>query len=86
MLASDTCFGHSAAHAPVLVQLPKPSSSILATIALARAAASTLPCGKRANWLTLAETNNIAEPFLHAAAQAPQPIQEAASIPRQREP
>ena len=63
MLAKDTCFGHSAAHAPVLVQLPKPNSSILATIALARAAASTLPCGKRANWLTLAETNNIAEPW-----------------------
>ena len=55
-------------------------SSILATIAFARRAASTLPCGNRANWLTLAETNSIAEPFLQAAAQAPQPIQAAASI------
>ena len=80
MLARLTCFGHSAAQAPVFVQLPKPSSSILATIALARAFASILPCGSRASWLTLAATNSIAEPFLQAAAHAPQPIQLAASI------
>ena len=36
-------FGHSAWQAPVLVQLPNPSSSILATIALARRAPSTRP-------------------------------------------
>ncbi len=60
MFANETDLGHSAAQAPVLVQLPKPNSSILATIALARAAASTLPCGRRASWLTLADTNNIA--------------------------
>ncbi len=70
MLARETDFGHSAAQAPVLVQLPKPNSSIFATIAFARRAASTLPCGKRANWLTLADTKSIAEPFLQAAAQA----------------
>lgn len=33
--------GHSASQAPVLVQLPNPNSSILATIALARVALST---------------------------------------------
>ena len=80
MCVIDIDLGHSASQAPVLVQLPKPSSSILATIALARAAFSILPCGKRASWLTLAATNNIAEPFLQAAAQAPQPIHDAASI------
>ena len=35
--------GHTASQARVLVQLPNPSSSILATIALARLAASTCP-------------------------------------------
>ena len=49
-------------------------------LAFARRKASGLPCGSKFNWLTFAETNNIAEPFLHAATQAPQPIQEAASI------
>ena len=34
-------FGHSASQAYVLVQLPKPSSSILATMFFARSAAST---------------------------------------------
>jgi len=32
-----------------------------------------LPCGSKFNWLTFAETNNMAEPFLQAATQAPQP-------------
>ena len=80
MLLNLMFFGHSAAHAPVLVQLPKPSSSILATIAFTRRFASVLPCGRRANWLTLAETKSIAEPFLQAATQAPQPTQVAESI------
>src|SRR5690606_41264961 len=47
---------------------------IWATIALALLAASTLPCGSKASWLTLADTNNMAEPFLQAATQAPQPM------------
>ena len=80
MLLSEMFFGHSAAQAPVLVQLPKPSSSILLTIAFTRFAASTRPWGRRANWLTLADTKSIAEPFLQAATQAPQPIHEAESI------
>src|SRR5690606_11682606 len=80
ILLMEIFFGHSTSQAPVLVQLPKPSSSILATIDLARRAASTLPCGRRANWLTLAETKCMADPFLQAATQAPQPIQAAASM------
>ena len=41
MCAIETDFGHCDWQAPVLVQLPKPSSSILATMALARRAPST---------------------------------------------
>ena len=76
----EIALGHSAWQAPVLVQLPKPSSSILATIALARRAPSTRPCGSLASDDTRAATKSIAEPFLHVAAQAPQPTQAAASI------
>ena len=75
-----SALGHSAWQAPVLVQLPKPSSSILATIAFARRAPSTRPCGSLASDDTRAATNNIADPFLQVAAQAPQPTQAAASI------
>ena len=70
-------FGHSASQARVLVQLPKPSSSIFMIMALARRAASGRPCGSKANWLTLELTNSMAEPFLQAATQQPQPIQAA---------
>ena len=80
MLLNEMFFGHSAAHAPVLVQLPNPSSSIFLTIARARRRRSTWPWGRSANWLTLALTNSIAEPFLQAATQAPQPIHVAESI------
>ena len=76
----EICLGHSAWQAPVLVQLPKPSSSILATIALARRAPSTRPWGSLASDDTRAATKSMAEPFLHVAAQAPQPMQAAASI------
>lgn len=51
ILAMDSFLGHTASQARVFVQLPKPSSSIFATIALARLAASTRPCGSKANWL-----------------------------------
>ncbi len=40
-------FGHTASQARVLVQLPKPNSSIFAIMALARLAASGRPCGRR---------------------------------------
>ena len=49
MLAMLSFFGQTASQARVFVQLPKPSSSILATIALARFAASGRPWGRRAN-------------------------------------
>ena len=64
----------------MLVQLPKPSSSILATMACTLLAASGFPCGNSAIWDTFADTNSMAEAFLHAATQAPQPMQEAESM------
>src|SRR5487761_2185652 len=77
MLVILISLGHSASQAPVLVQLPKPSSSICATMACTRLQRSGCPCGNIANWVTFAETNNIADAFLQAATQAPQPIQVA---------
>ena len=47
---------------------------------LARRAPSTRPCGSFASDDTRAATKSIAEPFLQVAAQAPQPMQAAASI------
>src|SRR5690606_3461295 len=79
IFSSEIPFGHSTSQAPVLEQLPNPSSSICATIFCALREASTLPCGNKANWEIFAPTNNIAEPFLQAATQAPQPMQVAAS-------
>src|SRR4030095_13920047 len=72
--------GQTASHEPVTEQLPKPASSIALTISITRRSFSTLPCGRRLRCDALAETNSIAEAFLHAATQAPQPMQEAASI------
>ena len=72
-------FGHSTSHAPVLVQLPKPSSSICLTILSTLSLASTFPCGKYENCETFAETNYIAAAFLQVATHAPHPIQVAAS-------
>src|ERR1700744_2566509 len=77
MLVKLISLGHSASQAPVLVQLPKPSSSIWATIACTRLQRSGCPCGNKASCDTLADTNSIAEAFLQAATQAPQPIQVA---------
>src|ERR1700761_7104797 len=77
MLVKEISLGHSASQAPVLVQLPKPSSSILATIACTRLQRSVWPCGSSANCETFADTNSIADAFLQAATQAPQPMQVA---------
>src|SRR5690554_6268029 len=79
MLVTLIPTGHSASQAPVLVQLPNPSASICATIAWARLARSVCPWGNNANWDTLAETNSMADAFLQAATQAPQPIHVADS-------
>ena len=64
------------------MQLPKPSLSICATIRRTRSVFSTCPWGKSARCDTLAAVNSIAEAFLHAATQAPQPMQAAASMAR----
>src|SRR5690554_3340616 len=79
MFSKEIPFGHSTSHAPVLVQFPKPSSSIWLTMFNTRSVASTLPCGNRATCETFAETYSIAEAFLQEATQAPHPIQAAAS-------
>src|SRR5690606_17441899 len=71
--------GHSASQAPVLVQLPKPSASIWSTMACARLYRSVWPCGSNAYCDILADTNSMAEEFLQAATQAPQPMQVADS-------
>ena len=75
----EISFGHSASQAPVFVQCPNPSSSILSTIAITRLSLSGWPWGKDANCDTLADTNKLADAFLQAATHAPQPIQAAAS-------
>src|SRR5690606_32966078 len=72
-------FGHSASQAPVLEQAPNPSASICSTIFSTRAFLSGLPCGNKANCEIFAPTNRAADEFLHAATQAPQPMQAAAS-------
>ena len=43
------------------------------------AVASIFPCGNNAYCETFAPTKSIAEPFLHVATQAPQPMHAAAS-------
>src|SRR5882757_5217842 len=79
MLANGIPFGHDATHSPVLVQPPKPSSSIAATMSSTRRSRSGCPCGNTLRWLTLAEVNSIADPLGQAATQAPQPMQVALS-------
>src|SRR5690606_1761765 len=78
MFSKEIPFGHSISQAPVLLQFPKPSLSICATIFNTRSVASILTRGSKANWLTFAEVKSIALAFLQAATQAPQPIQVAA--------
>src|SRR3989304_3532330 len=47
-----------------------------------RSAASTCPCGRAANWETLAPVKSIAAPFGQPATQAPHPMHSAA-VPHQ---
>src|SRR5688572_609424 len=79
MFSREIPLGHSTSQAPVLVQLPNPSSSICLTMLSTRCVASTLPCGNKAYCDTFAPTKSIAEPFLQLATQAPHPIHAAAS-------
>src|SRR5215831_12808911 len=74
--------GQTASHSYVFVQLPNPCASIACTIFNTRRARSGAPCGKNDKCETFAAANSIADPFGHAAAHAPQPMQAAASIAR----
>lgn len=75
----EISFGHSASHAPVFVQLPNSSSSTATIMLVTRCFRSGRPCGNSVSCEIFAETKREAEAFLHAATQAPQPMQAAAS-------
>ncbi len=72
--------GHTASHSRSLVQFPNPSLSIAVTIAMARSFRSGLPWGRRLSCDIFAPVKSIAAPFGQLATQAPQPIQDAASM------
>src|SRR5207245_10820646 len=74
--------GHAASHSKWLVQVPKPSASICATMPRTRARRSGWPWGSRPRWETFAAVKSIAEALGQAATQAPPPTQAAASIAR----
>ena len=81
--SSVISFGHTASHSPMLVQLPNPSALILRAPCAARAHAA--PAGLAAaspRCEIFAPVNSAAEAFGHAATQAPQPMQAAASMAR----
>src|SRR5262245_38805916 len=80
ILSRVISFGQTASQDPMLVQLPKPSASILLTMLSTRWSCSTFPCGSRLRWETLAATKSIAEAFLQAATHAPHPMHWAAYI------
>jgi hypothetical protein len=67
-------FGQAALHSYWLVQLPKPSSSIFATMLSTRVSRSGWPWGSKPSCETFAETKSMAEAFLQAATHAPQPM------------
>src|SRR3954470_4747593 len=82
MLEIEISFGQTASHSPSFEQLPNPSASWRSTIATTRAERSGWPCGSRPRCDVLAEVKSTADAFLHAAAQAPQPMHCAASMAR----
>ena len=82
MSSKGISFGHTLAHAPTLVQPPKPSSSCWESMLTTRSRRSGLPCGSSPRCMTLAEVKSMAEPFGQAATHAPQPMQAAASNAR----
>src|ERR1044072_6827484 len=73
-------FGHTASHSRCIVQLPNPSRSIASIILTTRCLRSGWPCGSRARCEIFALVKSDDEPLGHAATQAPQPMQAAASI------
>jgi hypothetical protein len=74
--------GHTASHSYVFVQLPKPSASMARTIFNTRVVRSGEPCGNSDRCETFAAVKSMADAFGQAAAQAPQPMQAAASMAR----
>src|SRR2546422_1346781 len=82
MKSIEISLGHAAMHSPWLVQAPNPSASICATMSTTRASRSGWPWGRSPRCDTFAATNSMAEALGHAATQAPQPMQAAASIAR----
>ena len=80
MLMMEIPFGHAAWHSPWFEQPPNPSRSICSTMPMTRCLRSTWPCGNRANCEIFAPVNSAAEALGHAATQAPQPMQAAASM------
>ena len=82
MFETEMPAGQAASHSYVFVQPPKPSLSICATILSTRWLRSGRPWGRKAICVTLAPTNSIAEAFLQAATQAPQPMHVAESNAR----
>ncbi len=82
MLVSGMPLGQAAVQAPVLVQPPKPSSSMAATMSRTRLSRSGAPWGRAFRWVTLALVKSIAEPLGQAATHAPQPMHSAFSKAR----
>src|SRR5580765_2651438 len=80
MLEMGISFGQTASHSPSFEQLPNPSLSACAIIAVTRWYRSCCPCGSRARCEIFALMKRWADAFLHAATQAPQPMHAAESI------
>ena len=74
-------FGQTASHSPSFEQLPKPSASIWSTIATTRGVALDLALRQQRRGARSSRSmKRCADAFLHAATQAPQPMQAAESI------
>ena len=66
--------GHSTSQAPVFVQLPNPSNHLVYHT-LYSFLRLRLTLRKKRELANLADTNSIADEFLHVATHAPHPIQ-----------
>src|SRR5262249_2959357 len=80
MFEIGTSFGPTASHSPSFEQLPNPSASAWAIIAVTRLVRSGCPCGSIASCEILALMNRCADAFLQAATHAPQPMHAAESM------
>src|SRR5499427_9960225 len=80
MFEMEISFGQTASHSPSFEQLPNPSLSACAIIAVTRVTRSGCPCGSSASCEIFALMKRCAEAFLQAATHAPQPMHAAESI------